>query len=1092
MAAIDERQPGSRDQAEDRLFDVLDRQHRVRRPEDSDRRAPRLGSDVGDRRPGKHLEGRPEHFLGCRCDGLQVLLDQLLAWQDLEERHEELAHLFRVRGTRKPLRADLSREWHLGRGAWRNEDLSDDPLRPCRGDVLSELPRHAESNENESFGFRLVGDREHVFCKSFAVEASGRVAGSSVSSVINEDGPVSGEIQVTEQLVPVLRVPAPTMKEHEGAWPGSDGAIGDIDAVIGANGGHRASMRHVVAQDGQPGDDLPRGVVTLLFTDIEGSTLLLRALGDSFTGLRADHHRLLRAASAEHGGVEVDTAGDAFFVAFGSPRDALDAALAAQRALAAHAWAGGATVRVRMALHTGEPTHVARGYVGLDVVRGARICAAAHGGQVLISSATQQLIDPALQPGVTFRDLGEHRLKDLPRAEHLYQVVTADLLSDFPPLRSLETPTNLPDTATPLVGREREIVDVLGRLESSDVRLLTLTGPGGTGKTRLALAVARAATPGHPDGVYFVPLALINDPNLVTASIAESLHVAERAGRQLLDGVKDFLDTKRLLLVIDNFEQVIDAAPVISELLEAAPPIKLLVTSRAPLHLAAEIEYPVPSLVEDEAIALFEKRARSVKHDFALTGQNHAAVAEICRRLDGLPLGVELAAARTKLMAPEMILRRLEDRLGLLTGGPRDVPARQRSLRGAMDWSYELLTADEKTLFATLAVFVGPFSINAAVAVCGRVEADAWDSVGSLVDKSLLRREDEQGSIRFAMLQTIREYASERLVESGIADEVRRGHAYHFVDEAERSEPALRGPGQAETLAELLRDYDDLRAAMTWSAETGEAEAGLRIGGALWRFWQIRGYYSEGRALLARLLALPAAAPRSPATVRARSSAARLALYQGDYEIADSVFVECVAIQREMNDREGAAFSLANRSMVAEARGDYDAARSLLRDALVEAQAVDASWIVATGKYRLGWVEFLRGEHRAARALCDESLAMLRQLGDERGVALGLSYAGLVAHAQGDDAAATEYLEESVAVGRALGDRGWLPRSLANLADVRRDLGELATARTLYEEALAAWRDIGDRAGAAAALAGLTAVATARNVEAAHDRRRNR
>ena len=371
--------------------------------------------------------------------------------------------------------------------------------------------------------------------------------------------------------------------------------------------------------------------------------------------------------------------------------------------------------------------------------------------------------------------------------------------------------------------------------------------------------------------------------------------------------------------------------------------------------------------------------------------------------------------------------------------------------------------------------------INAAIAVCGRVEAEAWDGVGSLVDKSLLRREDEQGSIRFAMLQTIREYASERLAESGIADEVRRRHAYHFADEAERSEPALRGAAQLETLAELLTKHDDLRAAMRWSAETGEAEAGLRIGAALWRFWQIRGYYSEGRALLARLLELPAAAPRSLSTVRARASAARLALYQGDYEIADSAFVECVAIQRVLNDREGAAFTIANRSMVAEARGEYDAASSLLRQALAEAQAVNASWIVASGKYRLGWVEFLRGDHRIARALCDEGLAMLRDLGDKRGIALGLSYAGLVAHAQGDDAAAIEYLEEAVAVGRALGDRGWLPRSLASLADVRRDLGELATARALYEEALAAWRDIGDRAGAAAALAGLTALATAWN-----------
>jgi predicted ATPase/class 3 adenylate cyclase len=616
--------------------------------------------------------------------------------------------------------------------------------------------------------------------------------------------------------------------------------------------------------------DLPTGTVTFLFTDVEGSTRLLSKHGPGYADLLTEHRRALRNAFARYDGVEVDTQGDAFFVAFPRAAGAVAAAAAARDAL------DGGPIRVRMGLHTGEPIVTDEGYVGLDVHRAARIAAAAHGGQIVLSETTRQLLDDD-----SLRDLGAHRLKDLTGAQHLYQLGPGD----FPPLRTLDA-TNLPIAASPLVGRQREVDELVGLL-SNGTRLLTLTGPGGTGKTRLALQVAAELVGTFRDGVFWVSLAGLTDPELTASEIAQAIGAR--------DDFEAFLRDRELLVLLDNFEHILAAAPAVSSALAAARGLRVLVTSRGPLHLSGEREYRVEPLPTSDAATLFAERARSVGREVT----PGATVEAICRRLDGLPLAVELAAARTKLLAPERLLERLDAALPLLTGGARDAPERQRTLRATIEWSYELLEPDGRELFASLSVFAGSFPIAAAEEVC---RADL-DGIAVLVDSSLLK---PIGDDRLMMLETIREYGLERLAASATAGDVQARHADYFAALAEQAYER-RFEAEAVWSASLELEHDDLRAALDRLTPI-DPDRALAVAGALAWFWLSHGHLAEGRERLASAVAASSAGGRTRA--RGLVGLGALTARLGDGNEGRTHVEEGIALWEELDDPSELASAL--------------------------------------------------------------------------------------------------------------------------------------------------------------------------------------
>ena len=726
--------------------------------------------------------------------------------------------------------------------------------------------------------------------------------------------------------------------------------------------------------------ELPTGTVTFLFTDIEGSTRLLQELGDRYAEVLAEHHRELRAVWLRHEGFEVDTQGDAFFVAFGRASDAVAAAADAQRALA------GGPVRVRMGLHTGEPLRTGESYVGIDVHRAARIAAAGHGGQVLLSQATADLA------GADARDLGLHRLKDLSAPERLFQLG----VEDFPPLKTLHE-TNLPIPATPFLGREREIDQIAALLLRPDVRLVTLTGPGGSGKTRLALQAAAAAADHYDRGVWWVPLASIGDPALVESTASQAL------------GSKDALSAavgdKRLLLLLDNFEHLLDAAEGVGQAIASCPRLTVFVTSREPLHLDGEWEVAVDPLREREAVELFVQRAAAVRSDFAANGE----VAEICRQLDCLPLAIELAAARVKVLTLPALLERLEQRLPVLAGGSRSAPERQRTLRATIVWSHDLLMPAEQDLFARLALFAGGCTLEAAEEICG---ADL-DGIASLVDKSLIRR----SGARYWMLETIREFAADRLEELEDVAELRDRHAAWYVALGERARPELQARRGREWHDRLDAEHANLRAALEHLLASQDTESVLRLTGAVWMFWATRGHWTEGRRFLAAALALNGDV-NPELLIDAYWGAAILAIWQGDVDEGEQWAMDLLELSRKEDLLRAEAVAVHTLAMAAP---DGDRARTLYEESLVLARRADDGWLVSAALNNLGGLYLREGDYERAIELFEESLAIGEARGDLDRRARGLTHLGKAVRGLGDLAGARAYFLSGLAAAGEIG-----------------------------------------------------------------------
>jgi predicted ATPase/class 3 adenylate cyclase len=811
----------------------------------------------------------------------------------------------------------------------------------------------------------------------------------------------------------------------------------------------------------------PADTLTFLFSDIEGSTRLLDELGsEAYTTVLERQAAIIRDTIARHGGREEGTEGDSFFVVFDNALAAVEAAVDAQRALATEPWPPGVEVNVRMGLHAGEASASAAGLVGLDVNRAARIAAAAHGGQVVVSDAVRSLVSADLGSGISLRGLGSHRLKDLREPQPLCQVVAGGLRMEFPPLRSLDArPNNLPTQLTSFVGRERELAEAGALLEQS--RLVTLTGPGGTGKTRLSLQVAANAAERYPDGVFFVALETVREPTLVASRIASAIGLAETGARSADLVLRDWLVGKSVLLVLDNFEQVVDAGPIVAELLRDVTGLSVLVTSRAALRVSGEQEYPVPGLpvppdlsqltsleianlpIEArtidiaalsayESVRLFIARAMSVRPDFRVTNQNAPAIAAIAARLHGMPLAIELAAARVKLFSPDALRARLEDQLGLLSAGARDLPERQQTLRGAIAWSYELLAEGHRLLLDRLSAFEGGIDLAAAEAVCGPAGELGLEVVEGLVDlsdQSLIRSVDAGGDPRFQILDTIRMYAAEKLAERGEASDVAARHGAWFLELAQRIAPELSGDEQRARLDQLEMEHDNIRSVLDRATAAGDGPTAIGLAFAVWRFWQKRGHLYEARRRLDAIASEPWS--RGDPVLRARllEALGGVCWWQADIPAMKRAYVEAVALWRSIGDRSELANALYNFSFSFTVPDSQEAA------------------VTSNDPEGIG------------AAALREALALYQELGDIRGEAnVRWAFGNLKYFSEGSDAGVAEF-RAALEGFRRTGDRTMEAWALHMLGGALLREGLRDQSRGPLRHALKHFYDAGDSAG---------------------------
>ena len=787
--------------------------------------------------------------------------------------------------------------------------------------------------------------------------------------------------------------------------------------------------------------------MTFLFSDIEGSTQHLSELGAERYGMVLDQHRaLLREAFARHQGYDFGGAGDSMFVAFGSAQHALRAAFDGQVALADHAWLHSRPVRVRMGLHTAEAMSVADDYVGIGVHRASRICDAGHGGQILLSHTTHSLV--AESPEFASRDLGEHELKGLPDPERLFQLLHPRLPGEFPALRTAgKRPPRLPPQTTSFVGREREVQAVTAILAEPHVRLLTLTGPGGSGKTRLAVQVATALAGAFPHGTFFVALASINDPALVAPAIAQAIGVSAAAGQSLTA----YLAEKTLLVVIDNLEQVIAVAPELASIIAEAPRVKFLATSREPLHLSGERVYPVAPLAVPDgrshaapatlrsyaSVALFVERAKSVNPAFELDAQNAHAIAEICRHLDGLPLAIELAAARSNVLSPDAIVRRMPQRLKILAGGARDLPTRQQTIRNTIAWSYDLLDNQERELFSQLGVFPGDFAIESAELVCGT----SLDVIASLVDKSLVQRNGE----RLAMLETVRAFAADKLAASPFAGDIGDRHAVHFEALAADAD-AQRATDEKAALDRLEVEHDNLRAALDWLRANAPARfvamAGLLVG-----LWHLHSHFGEGRAYIADALAMTPDADETRAQLLCAMG--ELAAWSGDLGTARTSIEEAIPIWRASHRPAKISASLLDLGWGCFNAGEDARARECMEKALRIAQATGERALINRARIGLLQVLVAVGELEKVDPMAREALAEAERQHDVRSEHFAHHFLADCPLIAGDAAAAAPRYRRALALAHALGERTEIAIEMQGIAMAAAGTGDAQRALML-------------------------------------------
>ncbi len=820
------------------------------------------------------------------------------------------------------------------------------------------------------------------------------------------------------------------------------------------------------------GHGLPGGTVTLLFADIEGSTRVLHTLGERFAPARARMREIVRAAAAARDGHEVDWAGDGAFLAFGSARDAVQAAVEIQRALAEEPWAMDEALRLRIGIHTGEPELGDEGYVGMDVVVAARICSSAHGEQIVVSRATRDLAGDGPLAGLVYRPLGSHRLKDVPATEELFQVVAEGLRDEFPPLRTLGA-NSLPALHHRLIGRGDALRRIESMLDDPTVRLVTITGPGGAGKSRLALEVAAAAALERP--VHLVGLAPVTDPGLVPNAIARAIGVRESPIRTPLEGVAESLTGAGALLYLDNLEHLAPAAVHVAELLHRTPDLDILATSRAPLRLSGEHVLPLEPLSVDDAATLFVELAAA--KGVVLQGGALSSVHEICRRLDGLPLAIELVAARLVVLPPAEIVRALDQGLALEMEGPIDLPERQRTLRAAIDWSYSRLTASQRALHGSVAVFADGGALEDVRAVADAGPTFLSD-LEALVAWSLVRSDASDGALRLSMLETVREHAHEHLrAEQGL-DELRRRHAERFLELAREAEDALVGPDHADWLSRLEDDFDNIRAALDWCFASGRVEDALRAISALERFWRGHAHVSEARRWLALGLALGADVPDD---VRgdALRTAAQQAAAQSDWAEAQLLLEQARDVHRSSGNAREEVIALSYLSFFALRQDERERAEEFAQEAVAVAAELqdDRAWSGAL--MALGDVHSEKGEHELAREKYAESAALRLRYGDPLLVADSVYYLGMASFRAGDLERARREFDDALAKARVLDETPYIAAAQFMRAEIEIFDGNADDASSRARESLAAYTELEDDRSRARCLVVLAAAAVA-------------